>query len=95
MDTLKGFKTVAGLAIFMVALQLLNVATGYSLNAFGLVPRTLHGLVAIITSPFLHTSSAKKLREKSHGFADNQAGISWGYLGDLSAGLRSTASAGP
>ncbi|MFS2092366.1 rhomboid family intramembrane serine protease [Pseudomonas sp. Pseusp11] len=58
MDALKGFKTIAGLAIFMVALQLLNVATGYSLNAFGLVPRTLHGLAGIITSPFLHTSFA-------------------------------------
>ena len=58
MDALKGFKTIASLAIFMVALQLLNVATGYSLVAFGLVPRTVHGLVGIITSPFLHASFA-------------------------------------
>ncbi|MHC8289057.1 rhomboid family intramembrane serine protease [Pseudomonas sp. XS1P51] len=58
MGALKGFKTIAGLAIFMVALQLLNAATGYSLIAFSLVPRTLHGLVGIITSPFLHASFA-------------------------------------
>ena len=58
MDALKGCKTIAGLAIFMVALQLLNVATGYSLVAFGLVPRTVHGLVGILTSPFLHASFA-------------------------------------
>ncbi|WP_248751107.1 rhomboid family intramembrane serine protease [Pseudomonas sp. MWU15-20650] len=58
MDALKGFKTIAGLALFMVALQLLNVATGYSLMAFGLVPRTLQGLPGILTSPFLHASFA-------------------------------------
>ena len=55
---MKGFKTIAGLALFMVALQLLNVATGYSLLAFGLVPRTLHGLFGILTSPVLHASFA-------------------------------------
>ena len=49
MDALKGFKTIAGLAFFMVALQLLNVATGYSLMAFGLIPRTLQGLPGILT----------------------------------------------
>ncbi|MBV6824032.1 rhomboid family intramembrane serine protease [Pseudomonas sp. PD9R] len=58
MDALKGFKTVAALAIFMVALQVFNAATGYSLLAFGLVPRTLHGLTGIIASPFLHASFA-------------------------------------
>ncbi|MEB0044437.1 MULTISPECIES: rhomboid family intramembrane serine protease [unclassified Pseudomonas] len=58
MDTLKGFKTIAGVAIFMVAVQLVNAATGYSLIAFSLVPRTLHGLPGIITSPFLHASFA-------------------------------------
>ncbi|QZC95922.1 rhomboid family intramembrane serine protease [Pseudomonas sp. ERGC3:05] len=58
MDTLKGFKTIAGLAVFMVALQLLNVATGYSLMAFGLIPRTVQGLFGILASPFLHASFA-------------------------------------
>ena len=58
MDALKGFKTIAGLALLMVALQLLNAATGYSLMAFGLVPRTLYGLPGIFTSAFLHASFA-------------------------------------
>jgi len=58
MDAFKGFKTIAGLALLMVVLQVLNVATGYSLMAFGLVPRTLHGLFGILTSPFLHASFA-------------------------------------
>ena len=56
MDALKGFKIIAGLAIFMVTLQVINAATGYSLMAFGLVPRTVHGLLGIVTSPFLHAS---------------------------------------
>ena len=58
MDALKGFKTIAGLALFMGALQLLNVATGYSLMAFGLIPRTVQGLPGILTSAFLHGSFA-------------------------------------
>ncbi|WP_460133670.1 rhomboid family intramembrane serine protease [Pseudomonas sp. S1_E04] len=58
MGALKGFKIIAGLALFMVALQLLNAMTGYSLVAFGLIPRTMHGLPGILTSPFLHASFA-------------------------------------
>ncbi|MBD8193119.1 rhomboid family intramembrane serine protease [Pseudomonas fluorescens] len=58
MDALKGFKTIAGVALLMVALQLFNVVTGYSLMAFGLVPRTLQGLFGILASPFLHGSFA-------------------------------------
>ncbi|OPA83891.1 rhomboid family intramembrane serine protease [Pseudomonas fluorescens] len=58
MAALKGFKIIAGLALFMVALQLLNAVTGYSLMAFGLIPRTMHGLPGILTSPFLHASFA-------------------------------------
>ncbi|WP_242171584.1 MULTISPECIES: rhomboid family intramembrane serine protease [unclassified Pseudomonas] len=58
MDAIKGFKTIAGLAVFMVALQLLNVATGYNLMAFGLIPRTVQGLFGILASPFLHASFA-------------------------------------
>ena len=58
MNALNGFKTIAGLALFMVVLQLLNVATGYSLMSFGLIPRTVQGLFGILTSPFLHASFA-------------------------------------
>ena len=56
MDALKGFKIIAGLAIFMIALQVINAATGYSFMAFGLIPRTMNGLLGIVTSPFLHAS---------------------------------------
>ncbi|WP_347928139.1 rhomboid family intramembrane serine protease [Pseudomonas helvetica] len=58
MDRVSGFKIIAGLAMLMVAIHLLNVLTGYSLTIFGLVPRTAHGLVGIVTSPFLHISFA-------------------------------------
>ncbi|WP_332846334.1 rhomboid family intramembrane serine protease [Pseudomonas lactucae] len=58
MGALNGFKIIAGLALFMVALQLLNAVTGYSLMAFGLIPRTMRGLPGILTSPFLHASFA-------------------------------------
>lgn len=51
-----GFKTLAGLALLMVAVQLLNSLSGYSLNGFGLIPRTLQGLPGILASPFLHAS---------------------------------------
>jgi membrane associated rhomboid family serine protease len=56
MDALKGFKIIACLAIFMIVLQVINAATGYSLMAFGLIPRNVHGLLGIVTSPFLHAS---------------------------------------
>lgn len=55
---MKGFRFIAALAIFMCALQLLNVLTGYSLMTFGLVPRTAQGLVGIFIAPFLHASFA-------------------------------------
>lgn len=58
MGALKGFKIIAGLAIFMIVLQVLNAAFGYSLLAFGLVPRTLYGLPGILASPFMHASFA-------------------------------------
>jgi membrane associated rhomboid family serine protease len=56
MDAVKGFKTLAGLALLMVAVQVFNSALGYSLNIFGLIPRTLQGLPGIALSPFLHGS---------------------------------------
>jgi len=58
MAAVKGFKTLAGLALLMVAVQVLNSLSGYSLNVFGLIPRTLQGLPGIIASPFLHASFA-------------------------------------
>ncbi|OEC32618.1 rhomboid family intramembrane serine protease [Pseudomonas sp. 21C1] len=40
----------------MVVAHLLNMLCGYSLNAFGLQPRSIHGLLGIVLSPFLHGS---------------------------------------
>lgn len=56
MDRLSGFKIIAGLALLMIAIQVFNVATGYSLTLFGLIPRTTQGLIGIVASPFLHGS---------------------------------------
>lgn len=61
MDKVSGFKIIAGVALMMVAIQLLNMVSGYSLTMFGLVPRTGYGLVGIVTSPFLHGSLAHLL----------------------------------
>lgn len=50
------FRLVLGLFIAMVAGYVLNLATFGWLNHFGLVPRTLSGLVGIFASPFLHAN---------------------------------------
>lgn len=42
----------------MCGMQVLNLLSGYALNAFGLLPRSLHGLWGIAFSPFLHQSVA-------------------------------------
>lgn len=65
--TLLGSKSLAnGLSLRVVATLLgvmavshfLNMLSGYSLNAFGLQPRSIHGLPGIVISPFLHGSIA-------------------------------------
>ena len=93
MNALKGFKTIAGLALFMVALQLLNVATGYSLMAFGLIPRTVQGLFGILSSPFLHASFAHLI--EGLYLASEIAGLDWKLddvvvapVGELPDGVR-------
>lgn len=40
----------------MVAIQLINFVTGYSLNGFGIIPRTPSGLLGVVCNPFLHAS---------------------------------------
>lgn len=35
-------------------IEALNTALGHRLNAFGILPRTLQGLVGIVCAPFLH-----------------------------------------
>lgn len=49
-------RVVAALLGVMVAAHILNMFTGYSLNAFGLQPRSVHGLIGVALSPFLHGS---------------------------------------
>ena len=50
------FRLVAGLFIAIVAAYLLNLATFGWMNHFGIIPRTLPGLIGVVTSPFLHGS---------------------------------------
>lgn len=40
----------------MAVAHILNMLSGYSLNAFGLQPRSIQGLLGIALSPFLHGS---------------------------------------
>jgi len=56
MDIVGGFRMVAGLAVLMLALQLVNAISGYSLNGLGLLPHSPVGLLGIVVSPFLHAS---------------------------------------
>lgn len=58
MDAIPGFKTIATLALVMVALQVANALSGYTLNTFGLAPRSLSGLPGLLLSPWLHGSWA-------------------------------------
>ncbi len=44
----------AWLALLIIALQLINVLTGYRLNQFGISPRQLPGLLGIPLAPLLH-----------------------------------------
>ena len=50
----KGGISVAVLVAAIWLVQLLNWLFGYSLNQFGILPRTLTGLPGVLTSPFLH-----------------------------------------
>ncbi|WP_349569023.1 rhomboid family intramembrane serine protease [Azotobacter salinestris] len=56
MNIVDGFRVVAGLAGLMLALQVINALSGYSLNGFGLLPQSPAGLAGIVVAPFLHGS---------------------------------------
>ncbi|APG51891.1 rhomboid family intramembrane serine protease [Providencia stuartii] len=49
-------KLLAILAGLLVIIQVINSLTGYSLNRFGIIPRSLEGLIGIPLSPFIHSS---------------------------------------
>lgn len=52
------FRALAGLTIFLWAVELVNLLTGHRLNAFGIEPRTASGLAGIPLAPLLHGSVA-------------------------------------
>ncbi len=49
-------KLLAVLAGFLLLIQLINSLTGGSLIHFGIIPRTLNGLIGIPLAPFIHGS---------------------------------------
>ncbi|MBI6885161.1 rhomboid family intramembrane serine protease [Pseudomonas putida] len=50
------YRLVLGLFLAMVGGYLLNLATMGWLNSFGIIPRSMGGLIGIVSSPFLHAS---------------------------------------
>lgn len=50
------FKVVFWLAATITIIEGLNLFLGRSLNAYGLIPREVDGLVGVATAPFLHGS---------------------------------------
>lgn len=54
-------RVILGLALLMLAVQLYNAASGYSLVGHGILPRHLWGLQGIVFAPFLHGSMAHLL----------------------------------
>ena len=56
-----GGLSVAVLVAAIWVVQLINWLFGYTLNEFGILPRTLMGLPGVLTSPFLHGGFAHAL----------------------------------
>jgi len=52
------YKTLAFVAISLIAVELINILTGRWLNQFSLIPRELGHLPYMFTSPFLHATFA-------------------------------------
>jgi membrane associated rhomboid family serine protease len=42
------------LLVIIWVIQIVNMATGYSLNSWGIIPRSMDGLMGIAFAPFLH-----------------------------------------
>lgn len=47
-------KLTISITLSLIAIQCINMLTGYALNQFGIVPRHGAGLLGIIVAPFLH-----------------------------------------
>lgn len=54
-------KVIIGLSLLLVAVQVVNMLTGYWLVSFGIVPRSFDGLRGIVLAPFIHGSVAHLL----------------------------------
>jgi membrane associated rhomboid family serine protease len=50
------FKVILCLALVITVVELINLFLGRSLNALGLIPREVGGLIGVATAPFLHGS---------------------------------------
>lgn len=50
------FKVILGTVVLLTAIELINLFTGRALVTFGILPRTLNGLLGILFSPFIHGS---------------------------------------
>lgn len=49
-----GVRLVFLMAAAMWVLEIVDLATGHALDAFGILPRTIAGLAGIVVAPFLH-----------------------------------------
>jgi len=49
-------KVVFWVVVIMTVIEIVNLLSGRTLNAFGLIPREVGGLVGVATAPFLHGS---------------------------------------
>ncbi|WP_075610331.1 rhomboid family intramembrane serine protease [Alteromonas pelagimontana] len=47
---------LASVAAILIAIEIVNLLTGNSLNRFGVIPRSWHYIGQIFTAPFLHGS---------------------------------------
>ena len=83
MATTRSLLTSKRFAIFSIVticfvLQLINSLPGINLNGFGIYPRSINGLIGILSAPFLHGSWWH--------FASNMLGLSgviyglWGFI---------------
>lgn len=52
--TRPGWRLVLGMAAVMWLLEIIDLLTRHTLDAFGIVPRTIGGLVGIVVAPLLH-----------------------------------------
>jgi membrane associated rhomboid family serine protease len=52
--TVSSFLLIVGFLISIWLIELVNSQVGHQFNAFGIVPRTVYGLIGIPLSPFLH-----------------------------------------